>query len=607
MKRKNWIIGTMFVLILLCLLGGFVACKASVKTPILGDDPRILKAGELPIKVTIDSKNFPSYRTVVPEEWTETKKNALWFVLEDDASSANRLGKYQWSSIKEGSATVILPGSSGTVNLFMTAYDADPDASGSGAKIVLKSASTTATIGSTTSLDFVMRPYRLTKTESDAASTGTVDITVVYHDPDGTHVTATTASLTKLDSAIGNDVSSISGTDTTVTGTSGKDTVIKTNFEQANVTPAVYTFKATLTAGSKTYTVSDIIVVDPGMTSKEVLVCPTNLDDLNSKPKAPSNFKVDYIRPAGTDSNYSVKFTWEDRSLNETGFKIVITNQTTGAVYKTYDTTDISANTESFTVPDTDKLSLNTKYSATIVAVGSAGSSTEVAYTTVRSKNIINLNRITYDLGGATLIAHPDQAETDFLATKSEGTNFYAYYTFSENYATKLLGVDTLPSMYKLNASSKSLEFLGWNDTTNDIFQIPKNTASNYTLTAKWGGKISIDLEYPSYKDEAYIENSCTYIAVKKSHASSKPNNVIVHMVTDASLTGAPTVKWFLDGGVFTPASASSWDGTAKTLTLDYDASALSVGSIHQLLCVIEYTVGGEKRVVSTYCYIRVE
>ena len=88
------------------------------------------------------------------------------------------------------------------------------------------------------------------------------------------------------------------------------------------VDPGTYVFGVTVFNGSKELIfASDIIRIEPGrVTNKDFLIS----DIVPTKPKAPENLRAQRVIGSEDGSSYNVRFSWEDKSANETSFKLVL-------------------------------------------------------------------------------------------------------------------------------------------------------------------------------------------------------------------------------------------------------------------------------------------
>ncbi len=617
--KKRGFTSIFFVLVLVILSVCLVSCEIS-GIPILGDKPKEVKPGEIPIRVKIDDDNFPSYRTIVPEAWTQTKKESLTFKLENVTSSPHTtIDTYSWSQLKtNGSAMVVL--NEGTYMLKMTATNSD-------GKIVLYSKNTQVIVGTTSYIDFVMYPQRENTTSAQASARGKVDIDVIYHNPEihagSALVLGVKGSLTPYAHGSSGAVGVVTSlTASTASNNSGDDRVDTSNFKSDNVVAGVYTFKAELynTANTAAFnpsnlitTISSVVIVDPMLTSHSSIICPLDLD---SAPFAPKNFKVTYQPPASGD-DYAVKFTWEDTSVNEDNFVITIIHGT--------DETEIElpAGSEEYELNSSELLALGEKYKATIHAKNGYGKSKVVDYLDHRNGNYIHLNRITYKLKGGTFLPHPDNSLLGLVDSTSG--DVIAYYTFRKaGYEFNLIGHVKLPSIYKMNSDSpaKPLLLKGWlenpADTTKVINSIPQGETKAYTLTALWEGTLGVGVSFPGYEEGAYILNSANFINYEIGSTTKIKMNILPPYGNEVTNVVS---HWYLDNTDITSDMGSSnvndVTGATPYGELVFDSSKLPAGVTinkgekHQIRCVSQIETTNplgqvETRTVSSYCYINI-
>lgn len=617
MKQKKCGMGLIIVLIAVV----FGACKGSVGVPVLGNKPKVLKPGEIPIKVTISDENFPSYRTIVPEDWNDAQKAALKFKLFNaTGGSETQLGTdWTWAEIQtEGTASVVL--TPGTYTLVMRAYST---ASGS-EKPVLESKLTNVAIGSTPYLDFVMKPYRADTTQATAAEAGEIEITVLIHNPEiygASHsqplITQAECSLTAIAGSTGTSIPAALVTPTSSgTGNDRKDSI---NFTNNAVMPGIYTFKAELKngAGTTLSNISELVIVDPGKKSVKTIHCPV---DLKAPPVEPANFKVEYKRPGDGDNDYEIVFTWDDRSVNEDGFTITVEGGSPSAT-KTF---NVSANAMSYTITGSDKLVLVQEYTAKICAYNAYGTSAEVNYEDPKNGNKIHLARITYHLGGGTFLADPSNNLLGVVPTPP--ASVIAYYTFrNAGFEFKLPGTVGLPYVYKLDGSTppRPYIFKGWNDgATQNLSKIAAGTKTALTFTAEWDIPLSPpSITFPSYNEEAYIDNANNYIVCQKTPPASTytPVPITVHYATNATTITGISTTWYINGVAVTTPPASDTPGT-KTSVLTFDPGDTHLSSlvpgpgVYHVMVVAKLDIPTsstppvtETKYVSAYCYVKVK
>ncbi len=633
MNRRNGIASSVLLLVLCGILSSLISCKNALGVPMLGNKPDSYKASEIPVRVMLSDDKFPNYRTIVPEKWTDAKKTNLQFILEEEkttggTASFNTIKTYTWAQLKtKGTAAIALDAGSHTLR--MTAKDA-------AGKFVLQSKKTVVNIGSVSYIDFIMYPYRETQAAASNAATGKVNIVLKYQNPEMpdpliTRVEATLTPYNTGSSSVGTAV----GKDAWTTNTpqksgSGVDVQIKHKFAHENVVAGVYTFAANLYSSDKDTDlishISEIVIVDPTLESKAAILAPVNL---KTPPIPPANFDVEYKRPTDAESKYTIKLTWEDRASTEgfgtggeNGFVVEIEKE--GGSTQTY---KLPANTEELILDGgalgaatKERLDLgNAKYKARIYAENKWGKSTVVDYIKPESKNFIHLNRITYDLDGGKFIQDP----INDLVGRKHGSNdtIIAYYTVKASGAEfNLAGPAKLPSVYKMitgGAYTKPMLFKGWEITApaassgTIINSIPADETKAYSLKAIWKDEPTIAITFPSYGESAHIKDSGNYIDYKLGTTLNIPVNIF----TERDITAiSPT--WMFDGGDVTSKVTSTKDTGTKTVTLNFDSTALApttlkAGDVHQILCTATVSTTNalgeaEDIIVSAYCYIRV-
>lgn len=120
MRKKIFGLSTIVLMLL-----GLAACKAALAVPTLGNKPRKLAPGH--VLVQIGFNEFPTYRTVYPDEWVEDddyvdgqnqKRSSLTYTLHKGTIDGAILGTsdLSWGDIKKG-YFIDLPDGSNTVFL----------------------------------------------------------------------------------------------------------------------------------------------------------------------------------------------------------------------------------------------------------------------------------------------------------------------------------------------------------------------------------------------------------------------------------------------------------------------------------------------------------
>lgn len=591
--------------IILLVTSLFVACKAALGIPTLGNKPKVLKPEQVLVKVDVKDDSFPHYRTIVPGEWDDTKKGTLKYTIHVNDKNGDvfkgveniewdKLKKDYYVDVEDGEYTLVLVGK---------------DDSG---KIALLSEPTKITVPGASMLNFVLRPYRKDGTEANAASKGKVNIKFIFFDPEENGYTNVNNVKIRLD--VSNTAGNVGGlinpenlTPQVYNNTSGTSRLMYVDYNKDDVTPGVYEFVAELYKGDDVYaTARDLVIVDPANTSEKTI----KIDyDLKTKPLAPSNLSVKYERPGDTDSTYKVNFSWQDNSYNEDSFVLEILDEK-GATLPTQPTIKPSPIKANVTEVSVEGLELSKKYKAKIKAVNTASESDFVEFENHATQNLIHMARITYELDYGSVIANPN----DVLTIKADDTKTppemaIGYYTQTID-GFMLPGEAGLPGIFRpfdTNGSKDTLYiFKGWYDDnghgTGDA-PIQKIEAKEYAglkLTAKWETRQGTNITFPTYNDKCYIEGSNMFIDAKVNTSTV----LVAKVIPEKDYTIAEA-KWFVDGVPATGISSEDTQASPQTSTLTETFSATGFKHVHVL---IKLTNGkSADKWVSAYCYVRVQ
>lgn len=626
MKKKIFGLSTIVLMLL-----GLAACKAAVGVPTLGNKAKVLKPGEVLVRVSIADENFPSYRAIYPESWTEMKKAELsyWIYRESVDPNKKYAGPLEWSALKKD---YYLELADGTHNYIMVGRKGGDE----GDPIALISEKTTITIPGANLLDFVLRPYRITQDEATKAPKGGVNISVRFLNPEAIGYTpidriAVTLEVrgsvgTKVDKTLIDNTAI-----TTVSGTSGINRLQEFKYTAGDitsspyiVTPGVYNLKVELYKGESTTTdptslkpnnlfatIEDIVVVDPANISRKTIIQDEPLD---VPPIAPANLAVTYKRPdnAATTSTYQADFTWQDKSYNEENFVLTIESSDHGAITPVTptDLTKIPAGTETATVT----LELGKKYTAKIKAVNKFGDSTETRFIDANTGDLIHLARIKYTLNSGVVIENPNDDAHTIKATS--GNNAIGYYTQQIAAQPVLLpGMFHLPIVYRpANTSAAPYTnyiLTGWkkDGIGSPMTTVPSTEYGELAFTADWAADISASATFPTYNDYCFIEGQNNWITVdgapKLLEITAKVNPQAGYKIAEA--------KWYIDGIEETSGTSMDTAASPQTTTLKKDVTA--GWGVHHVWVVIRLenkdastgNLNGPDKWVSTYCYVRVK
>lgn len=506
---------------LVLILIGFVACKAALDVPTLGNKAKVLKPGHVLVAVSMKGEDsFPSYRAIYPDEWDDTKKATLLYSIYTDSSFTTEFSGYkdmEWNVIKSGRSYIDIP--SGTTSLYMLAVDKTSK------KKVLVSDETKITVPGPHYLEFVLHPYRDSQTHAEAAKPGKVDITFIYFDPVGaglTNVDKVSITLTK-NGSVGTNEPAVDFSGTKIENysdpASGTPPVSEkrmqmVRYTRGTVVPGVYNFKAVLYKGAEKFAeISDLVIVDPANTTQKVIKIDSKLD---TKPTAPVNFRVRYVRPGKNDTNYTATFTWQDTAYNEDNFILEVKDA--GGTAVTGSPFTLGENIEQQAVT----LELSKKYTAVIYAKNKYGKSDEVAFTDIKTGKFIHLARITYNLEyNSTIYGTAVHDKNDPLSIKDEGTNEYvSYYSApAGSIPVQLPGPVGLPYVFCPAPAGQLIVLKGYTlspapatNPTEPRWALEANSEGDITAKAVWELRSGTATIFPLYNDYCVVEGGNTII-----------------------------------------------------------------------------------------------
>lgn len=367
-------------------------------------------------------------------------------------------------------------------------------------------------------------------------------------------------------------------------------------------------------AGNKVLaTYFDSIKIDAGNVSKATIKLEKNI--YNTSPVAPDNFDLtETIFNNGTgyqildgtttaaDGLYKAVFTWEDKSDNETGFVIEITDtDTAGTVAHTVDSAtetnatfadaaagelaagSLAAGSETATV----WLETGKTYTATIKAENSIGESDKVDCVDTE----INLFTVTYQLDEGKVKYGP--ADTD-ATDGADQTAFVLPYNKNGD-AQALLGADTadIPHVFK-----DGYQFQEWQDTASltpgsgtTVAEIAADKADNMDVTAIWQKALTVTVTFPSYAEAQSVQLLDTYSEAAVITKPKKEPSVEVTAATPATggtLNNVVYIVYNIDGT--TPVTAGVDDDGAGKLTWTFaDTTGLTAG-VYRIYVTADYT-----------------
>ncbi len=479
-------------------------------------------SGKMPVLYVSASVSAPS-RTILPSDWTEERASALVYqITDDDDSDAVIADKLTYAELKAGLTLYLAVD---TWNLTLTGYEKTGDAADP-TKPVLSAKATADLSGGAAAVTFNLQPAASTQAKGD------VDVSVTFYDIDEIKKISYGLFDSSDASAGVVDVKKVEKNP----GWNGVDGVSEAN-NVTNQWKIQYTTDAAAAGGDSFFgvifyndknqvlaTYFDRIRIDAGNVSEAVIKL--EKDIYNKIPAAPENFAVTktifnddgfgdskYQVINGTtlaaDTLYKAVFTWDDKSDNETGFVIKITDtDNAGSVAYTVNsstaTNEAVADAAAGDLADgslaagsttaTIWLETGKTYTATINANNSFGDSSDVA-----CADEINLFTVTYQL---------DEGQVKFgaaagdVTTAAADTAFVLPYNKSDT-AQPLLSADTadIPHVFRDN-----YKFYEWQNTASmtpgpgtPVTEIAASNAANMDVTAVWQSGLTVNVTLPSY------------------------------------------------------------------------------------------------------------
>ena len=479
-------------------------------------------------KVTLVIDNHHTSRTILPDDWTDEKKEELSYHLvatnlmyTDEVITKD----YVWADFTDGKLVLELAASRWSFEL---------TASKNGE--VIMSGFTVADLrNGEQTIIFDLKPV--------GTENGTVDVTLTYTKP------ATNPDIVaKVTVGIYNDIAD-SEAEAVVVDNPATINAAGTNTPNVKLTKDVAPGKYYYIA--RFYNANDVLLmpyieevfVDPGNTSTKEI---TLGDVINVPPAAPSELDVTYL--SNTLGTATIQFSWRDNAINETGFVLEVTEYTdpvtpAGAPVVYDENTVLREHPEYIdgnliARPDTVKptftinIKTGTLYKATIKAVNEFGESEYCDYLNSDSEDFINLAVISMHLNGGT-VKTPELADEltqdvyyglSKLPTPDNyaSNEIYSYtYSISRTYP--------LPKSVEEDASNyikrDGFIFGGWyhmieNGEDNAgqldypitegaadtaITEYATKTYQNDSVYALWKSKVSIEVIFPEYEDKEFL------------------------------------------------------------------------------------------------------
>lgn len=480
-------------------------------------------------------------------------------------------------------------------------------------KIALISYKTDVTVPSSNLINFVLRPYRDTKLESDAATKGSVDITLKFVDPEKNPDDPIKEAKCELKLAPGTTIGAVIAEKkcNVMTG----DII---SYKQSEVVPGVYEFTAELlrTSGKSAGKASSLVIVDPANESKDTLQI---VRDLNTKPNAPKNLQVQYAkRPGDSDTTYEATFTWQDESYNEDEFVLTFYEKDGTTKYDPQPTVTTAPPATAPHMIDrnvhtaTATLTLGEQYKVSVQAKNEFGSSEAEWLSDLKTDNIVHLARITYKLNGGKVLNAAETNSPYYIDDSDPAKPAIGYYTCSKLGTPVMLPAEVLSTETGIPASvyhpfkptggtggiDKLYTFKGWTGTAvagdpNPGFQLKDgHIDSGIEVEAIWEEHDPLSITFPAYDEYCYIEGQNKILDAEKG----KPcNNIKANVICEPGYAVKET-KWYADGAEVPGQTNVTFTGSFNTTGLKH------------LMVVMKLTKADDPdKWVSARCYVRVK
>ena len=477
-------------------------------------------------KVTLVIDNHHTSRTILPDDWTDEKKEELSYHLvatnlmyTDEVVEKD----YTWGNFTDGKLVLELAASRWSFEL--TASKAG--------KIILSGFTVADLRNGEQTIPFDLKPV--------GTENGSVDVTLTYTKP------ATNPDIVaKVTVGLYNNIADAEAVEVDNPATINNAETNTPNVKLTkDVAPGKYYYIA------RFYNAKDVLLmpyieevyVDPGNTSTKEITLED--DVINNQPKDPSELDVTYL--SNTLGTATIEFSWRDNAINETGFVLEVqeySDPTTPVgdpvIYD--ENTDLRDHPEYIdgnliARPDTVKptftinIKTGTLYKAKIKAVNEFGESEYCDYENADSEDFINLAVIAMHLNGGTVTV-PESAEftgdvfygpaKDPVPENYADKTIYSYtYSISRTYVLPK-SIDEDPANY---IKRDGFIFGGWyhmiengednagqldypiTDGAPDtaITEYAPKSYQNDAVYALWKSQASIEVVFPQYIDKEFL------------------------------------------------------------------------------------------------------
>lgn len=549
--------------------------------------------GKVTLSVAVDgmytSAEIPGVsRNIMPVSWDDTRKGNLTYVLTGSpvgtpfAMTEVPATAWTYDDIKDGKAKIDLDAVEW--NLTLTAYQGYTDAANPGVIALQSNPKLVDLSTGATNVSFDLLP------PSDTEATGDVNVKITFEmpssfdhviygiyagsfptsDPVDSAVTSITPITAKVDAGL------------TEAGTGKYSFDFKTD-DTNKVKAGKYSFNATFYtkvdgADKVICFYSDSIQIDGGnLTSKTINI---SKEAFNAPAVNPTSLAVAYsynnnglnpveLTNSTVDGKYLATFTWDDKSDNELGFELVITDVAESAADPTYEPAKYTAastlkagSLAASSTTATVELETGKEYSAKIRAVNNFTTTSPVDSDYYSTTERIFLFTVAYNLDHGKIQKDASTSTADSIVTYVVPCTPYTSSPVLPDLITKVADTVVYPYVFRTG-----YHFLKWyvNDPTETAYTaIPTPYTGNIVLTAYWQSELGVTINTPDYSVADY--------ALVKDYAEAAVYEVDGKTINTVTLTpnnGLTDVEWTIQN--YTDSSeiitGKSVDGATKALT----------------------------------------
>lgn len=548
---------------------------------------------------TVNVDSITPSRNIMPDDWTAATANTLYYVLTGDTTdgeqsnevpTASDANKFTYNDIADGKAKIALKPT--TWYLVLTAYQ-DAECT----KVALKSEIVAIDLSAgNKNHEFVMKAPAANET----TATGSANVTVQF--PKSTNFASVTYGIYNGNLPTSETASFATENDVTKTSSDADSGLVKVNeagtysfnYTNSSIKAGKYYFNATFYDDNSNIIgfYSDTIVIDGANTSSKTIT----LGDIFNKPATnPTALSVGYAyndtnadntikisdgmkaislaEGAATPNKYYATFTWDDKSDNETGYELILTNANDSADEITYNASSVpvAGSFGASSTTATVELDTGKEYTAKIRAVNTFTNT--AVYKDMEDS--VNLFTVTYTLVNGIVK----------ISTTSDTSATVVKYVVPYNKASAAQAILSASSANYPYVYRTGYNFVKWYESsdTTDMAPVEEVAADNYEnieLTAYWESSLGVTVKLPSYQsteDLALVSNQSEGSTITVAGAPVSPaTSTAITLKPNSGLAIDDTFEWTIyDTDFTTPITANIVISADKELTWTITAPAV--------------------------------